>query len=80
MKIFGSKKATMTTAGAGLIPAVVTLVTIALSLALPDEMGGENKARVIESVATIISIALAAVLASYNIGQGMADNNGNNAG
>lgn len=76
MKIFNSKKATMTAAGTGLIPAILTLVVVLLGILLPADLGEENKTAIIESVSTIIGIALTILLGSYNIGQGMADAGG----
>lgn len=76
MKLFGSKKATMTAAGAGLIPAVLTLVAILLGMLLPAEWGEENKASIIESITPILGITLTLLLGSYNIAQGMADAGG----
>ena len=65
-KIFGSKKATVTTAGAGIIPAVVLIVTFIMQAvgADPD---------LIEAVVTVLTWALTVLLGTYNIGQGIAD-------
>lgn len=58
--IFQSKKATMTTVGA----AIVILVTVILKVLLPD---------ISDELMTAIIGLLTAILASYNIGQGIAD-------
>lgn len=65
--LFGSKKATATAVGGGLIPALVTLVAILMSeyTRLPAEA--------IESVCTLLTITLGLALGTYNVGQGMAD-------
>lgn len=70
--LFGSKKATLTAAGGVLVAPIVTLVAVLLGLWLPDSLGAA-KADIIESVSTLLAAVLGLVLASYNIGQGIAD-------
>lgn len=65
--LFGSKKATVTAAGMGLIPAIVYLLATLLSnyTRLPAD--------VIEAICLFLTASLSAAVGTYNIGQGMAD-------
>ena len=71
MKLYNSKKATVTAAGVGLIPALVALVSVILSIVIPE--GTPQKAELIASIAEVLAIGLALLLAAYNVGQGLAD-------
>ena len=77
--LFGSKKATLTVAGGAVIGPIVTIVTILLGLWLPESLG-PAKADIIQNVATLLTAVLGLVLASYNIGQGIADRQPNISG
>ena len=67
-KIYGSKKATFTVGGIGLIPAVTLILTWLLSQA-----GAEPD--LIDSLVTVVAWCMAFVLGGYNVGQGIADIN-----
>ena len=66
MKIYGSKKATVTLGGVAVIPLVLGLLTVLLeSLSVEPAM--------ITHIQEVIGWALAVLLSSYNVGQSLAD-------
>jgi len=70
MKLFGSKKATVTAVGAGSILALAPLLVYLIHLALPDV----PQEQILEFVTLVLGV-IGGLLASYNVAQGYADGN-----
>lgn len=70
MKVFNSKKATLTVLGLPIIPTIVGIVVLIL-----NNLGVDPD--LVESVAEVLTWVLGLILASYNVGQGIADTNNN---
>lgn len=68
MKIYGSKKATVTIGGVAVIPAVTIIVTFLLA-----QTGASEE--LVGAIIEVLVWALGILLAGYNIGQGIADVN-----
>ena len=68
MKIFNSKKATVTVYGIPVIATIVGIVVLILNNAGVDP-------DLVQAVAEVLTWVLGLVLGSYNVGQGIADTN-----
>lgn len=68
MKIYGSKKATVTIGGVAVIPVILVIVTYLLVQAGASQ-------ELTESIVQVLGWALGILLAGYNVGQGIADVN-----